>query len=227
MIPSSARYALKQQAERGKVKVLIVGATGGLGKELVSRALWHGHEGTVLVRNPAKLEGQNERLRVVQGDVLDPAAVRSAVHGQDAVVSALGTPSPRNRSTLLLKGTGNIVGAMERQGVGRLVCVTILGTGDSGRRHGSLLYRLFVLGFFVRPMLEDKERQEEVIRGSRLDWTIVRPPRYTDEPRRGHYQVIAGGGGRVGKIGRADLAEFMVDQLEDRNYVRKAVVVGY
>ena len=116
---------------------------------------------------------------------------------------------------------------MERHGVGRLVCVAILGTGDSGRRHGSLFYRLFVLGFFVRPMLEDKERQEEVIRGSRLDWTIVRPPRYTNEPQSGDYRMIGDGGGRVGKIGRADLADFVLGQLDDYSYVRRAVVVGY
>jgi hypothetical protein len=130
--------------------------------------------------------------------------VESAVCGQDAVVSVLGTPSPRKPSTLLAQGTKNVVEAMERHGVGRLVCVTILGTGDSGRRHGSLFYRFFVLKFFVRPMLEDKERQEEVIRRSSLDWTIVRPPRYTDKPRRGDYRVIGDGKGKVGKIGRAE-----------------------
>lgn len=207
--------------------MLIVGATGGLGKVLLDRALGQGHEVTVLVRDPARLEALLPRLRVVRGDVLDPASVESAVREQDAVVSALGTPSPRKPSTLLFEGTKNVVEAMERQGVGRLVCVTILGTGESGRRHGSLFYRLFVLGFVVRPMLEDKEHQEEVIRRSRLEWTIVRPPRYTDEPRGSAYQVIAEGGGRVGKVGRADLADFMLDQLDDHSHVRKAVVIGY
>jgi len=209
------------------MKLLIVGATGGLGKELVGRALEQGCEVTVLVRGPAKLEAREERLRVVQGDVLDFTSVESAVRGQDAVVSALGTPNPRKPSTLLSEGTKNLVEAMERQGVRRLVCVTILGTGESGKRHGSLFYRHFVLGFMVRPMLEDKERQEEAIRGSRLDWTIVRPPRYTDESPSGDYRVIADGEGRVGKIGRADLADFVLDQLDDHSYVRKAVVVGH
>ncbi len=209
------------------MKLLIVGATGGLGKELVGRAPEEGHEATVLVRYPAKLGGWGERLRVARGDVLDPASVGSAVRGQDAVVSALGTPSPRKPSTLLAQGTKNIVEAMERRGVRRLVCVTILGTGDSGRRHGSLFYRLFVLGFFVRPMLEDKARQEAAIRKSNLEWTIVRPPRHKDEPGSGDYRVIADGEGRVGKISRADLATFMLDQLEDHSCTRKVVVVGY
>ena len=116
---------------------------------------------------------------------------------------------------------------MERHGVRRLACVTILGTGDSGRRHGSLFYRLFVPGFFVRPMLENKQGREEMIRGGGLAWTIGRPPRYTDEPRRCDYRVIGEGGGRVGKIGRADLADLMLNQLEDHSYVRREVVVGY
>ena len=153
--------------------------------------------------------------------------MESMVREQDTVVRALGTPSPRKPSTLLCEGTKNVVEAMEYQGVRRLVCVTLLGTGESGRRHGSLFYGLFVLGFVVRPRLEDKERQEEVIRRSNLEWTIVRPPRYTDEPRGGGYQVIADCGARVGKVGRADLADFMLDQLDDHSYARKAVVVGY
>ena len=105
--------------------------------------------------------------------------------------------------------------------------MTILGTGDSGRRHGRLFYKLFVLGYFVKPMLEDKERQEVVIRQSGLEWTIVRPPRYTDEPESGNYRVITDSGGRIGKIGRKDLAGFMLDQLDDTSHVRRAVAVGY
>ena len=209
------------------MKLLIIGATGGLGRDLVRRAPERGHEATALTRDASRVLGRDEGLRVVEGDALDPESVHSAVQGQDAVVSALGTPNPRRPSTLLTKGTKNVVKAMERNGVKRLVCVTILDTGDSGRRHGSLFYRLFVLGFFVRPMLEDKERQEEAIRRSGLDWTIVRPPRYTDEPEGGDYRMIADGGGRLGKIGRADLANFMLDQLDDYSYIRKAVVIGY
>jgi putative NADH-flavin reductase len=208
------------------VKVLIVGATGGLGMEMLRRAPERGHEATALARDPSTVQGQDERLRAVRGDVLDPASVESAVRGQDAVLSALGTPNPRKPSTLLSEGTKNLVDAMKRNGVERLVCVTILGTGDSGR-HGSLFYKLFVLGYFVKHMLEDKERQEVVIRQSGLEWTIVRPPRYTDEPESGNYRVITDSGGRIGKIGRKDLAGFMLDQLDDTSHVRRAVAVGY
>src|SRR5215210_7473798 len=150
------------------MKLLIIGATGGLGRDLVRRAPERGHEATALTRDASRALGRDEGLRVVRGDALDPESVHSAVQGQDAVVSALGTPNPRKPSTLLTEGTKNVVKAMEQHDVRRLVCVTILGTGDSGRRHASLFYRLFVLGFIVRPMLEDKERQEEMIRTSNL-----------------------------------------------------------
>jgi putative NADH-flavin reductase len=210
-----------------KLKLLIIGATGGLGKELVHQALIQDHEVTVMARNPSVVTFEDRHLQVVQGDVLDARSLGRAVDGQEAVLNALGTPTPREVTTLLEEGTKNVVEAMEQQGVRRLVCVTILGTGDSGQRHGSLFYRLFVLGFFVKPMLEDKERQEEVIRGSRLDWTIVRPPRYTNEPKSGGYRVIGEGEGRVGKIGKADLADFMLDQLYEYRYIRRTAVVGY
>jgi putative NADH-flavin reductase len=203
------------------MKLLIIGATGGLGKELVRQALEQGHQVTALVRNPSTIASEHDRLRVARGDVLDVESLGAAVAEQEAIVSALGTPNPRKPSTLLSEGTGNLVRAMDRHCVRRLVRVTILGTGEGGRRHGSLFYRLFVLGFFVKPMLEDKERQEEVIRRSRLDWTVVRPPHYTDEPESGDYRVITDGGGRVGKIGRADLASFMLGQRDEDSYVRK------
>jgi L-alanine-DL-glutamate epimerase-like enolase superfamily enzyme len=106
-------------------------------RHAVSAAKW-GYEATTLARASLRVLGQDERLRVVRSDVLDPASVQLAVRGQDAVVTALGTPNPRRPSTLLSEGTKNVLEAMEQHGVRRLVCVTILGTGDSGRRHGSL-----------------------------------------------------------------------------------------
>ncbi len=167
-----------------------------------------------------------EALRVVRGDVLVAESLGAAVAGQEAVISALGSPNPRKPTTLLSAGTRNLVAAMERHGVRRFVCVTILGAGDS-RRHATFFYRTFVLQFFVKPMLEDKERQEREIRQSNLDWIIVRPPRFTDEPARGDYRVIPDARGVVGKVARADLAAFMLAQLEDDRYVRKAPIVGY
>jgi hypothetical protein len=104
-----------------------------------------------------------------------------AVEGRDAVVCALGTPSPRQASSLLEDGTRNLVAAMERASVPRLVCVTLLGTADS-KRNASPLYRYIILRALA-PMVPDKENQERVVRDSSLEWVLIRPPRSSDAAR--------------------------------------------
>ncbi len=145
-----------------------------------------------------------------RGDVLVPESLDAAVTDQDAVVCALGTSSPRRPSTLLGEGTRNLVEAMARQGVRRLVCVALLGVGDSVR-DASLPYRRLILPL-LRPMLPDKQQQEHAVRSSDLDWVIVRPPRFVDGKATGAARIIADGEpGRVGKVVRKDLAGILVE----------------
>lgn len=208
-------------------KVLIIGATGAAGKLLVERTLAAGYVVTALVRSPEKLGLSHDRLQVLQGDALDIAAVEQAVVGQDAVFVLLSQPSLDTPSTVSSDATQLIVSAMERKGVRRLVCVTALGTGDS-RQHAGFLYNRLIMPLVLKHVMVDKERQEAAIQGSTLlDWTIVRPPRLTDEPARGDYQLLTGGKSKVSKMARADLAAAMLDQLADGRYLHKAVVVGY
>src|ERR1039458_6340379 len=135
------------------MRLLVVGATGGLGRLAVAEALSRGHEVTALMRDAAR-GGLPEQVNMARGDVLDPASLGSAVEGQDAVVSALGTPSPRQASSLLEDGTRNLVEAMQRASVPRLVCVTLLGTSDS-KLNASSLYRYVILRVLA-PMVPDK-----------------------------------------------------------------------
>jgi putative NADH-flavin reductase len=209
-------------------KLLIVGATGGTGRELVRQALERGHEVTAFVRRPAKLGLEHERLTVARGDVLDPASVEAAVRGQDAVLSALGHKRWFYPTRILSEGTRNLVGAMKREGVRRLVCATSLGVGDSFGRMG-LYYTLFV-GVFILPFyFYDKVRQEHVIRDSALDWVIVRPGVLRNRPARGRYKH----GPKVGnwlwtvRISRADVAAFMLDQVTSDAYLRKSPGVAW
>ncbi|HVF62344.1 MAG TPA: SDR family oxidoreductase [Thermoanaerobaculia bacterium] len=209
-------------------KLLIVGATGGTGRELVRQALERGHEVTAFARRPAKLDVRHERLTVARGDVLDPAPVEAAVRGQDAVLSALGHKRWFYPTRILSEGTRNLVGAMEREGVRRLVCGTALGVGDSFGRMG-LYYTLFV-GVFILPFyFYDKVRQERVIRGSALDWVIVRPGVLKNRAARGRYEH----GPKVGnwlwtvRIARADVAAFMLDQLTSDEYLRQSPGVAW
>jgi putative NADH-flavin reductase len=195
-------------------RLLIVGATGGTGRQLVAQALERGHLVTALARNPSKLAIEHTNLRVVRGDVLDRASLDAAVQGQDAVLSALGHKRFLGPTRILSQGTGNLIEAMEAHGVRRLVCETSLGIGDGAWRMG-LSYTLFVIPVVLPFYFWDKARQEQVVAASRLDWVIVRPAVLTDGAARHAYRHGAGVGNAVltRRIARADVAAFMLDQV--------------
>jgi len=208
------------------VRLLVIGATGGTGRALVEQALERGHVVTAFVRKPSRLRVQHERLAIARGNVLDYASVETAVRGQDAVLCALGHKRWLSPTRILSDGTRNIIRAMESQSVRRLVCETSLGIGDSWGRMG-LYYTLFV-GVCILPFyFHDKTRQERLIRASPLEWIIVRPGALTNGRKRGAYRH----GRRIGhplwtvRISRADVADFMLNQVVDDRYLRSAVGV--
>ena len=208
------------------VRVLIVGATGGTGRQLVSQALERGHEVTALVRNPSKLQVEHPRLKVIRGDVLDYASVEAAVRGQEAVVSALGHKRFFYPTRILSEGTRNVLRAMEAHGVQRLVCETSLGIGSSVGRLG-VVYTLFVIPVILPFYFWDKTRQERMIAASNVEWVIVRPGVLTNGAKRGSYRH----GHHVGnflwtvRISRADVADFMLNQLASDTYLGTATGV--
>jgi len=210
------------------MKVLVFGATGGTGRALVEQALEQGHNVTAFARNPRKVKLAHERLTVAEGNVLDFGAVERAVRGHDAVLSALGHKRWLIRTTILSRGTRNIITAMEKHGVKRFVCETSLGVGDSLGRLG-LLYTLFIIPFITFFYFWDKARQERLIRESTLDWVIVRPAQLTNGKKRGVYRH----GAKIGsylftqRISRADVADFMLRQLNDDSCLRQAVGIAY
>ena len=207
------------------MKVLIIGATGATGRVLMREALEQGHEVTALARNPSALAPEDHRPRVLQGNALDASEVEAAVAGQDAVLSALGTRSTRP-TTLFSQSTHNLISAMNKHGVRRLVCITGIGAGDS-KGHVGFLYDRIMLPFVVKNIYEDKNRQEEAIKQSDLEWVIVRPARLTDEAAKGEYRVYLGGSYTAKTISRADVAAFMLAQLTDETYVHKMPVISY
>jgi putative NADH-flavin reductase len=207
-------------------RVLIIGATGGTGRHLVTQALERGYAVTALVRDPSRLGIDHPRLTVVQGDVLDAGSVEAAMRGQEAVLSALGHKRFFYPTRILSEGTRNILRAMEAHGVPRLVCQTSLGIGDSAGRLG-LVYTLFVIPVILPFYFWDKTRQERTIAASHVEWVIVRPGVLTNGDKRGRSRH----GRRVGsflltvRISRADVADFMLNQLTSDTYVRMAVGV--
>ncbi len=210
------------------MNILIIGATGGTGRELTGQALDQGHHVTAFVRNPEKIRLKHERLVVVKGDVLNYETVELAVKGKDAVLCALGHKRWFIPSKILSQGVENIIRAMEKHGVRKLVCETSLGVGDSVGRLG-LYYSLFVIPIIVFFYFRDKGRQERLIRKSDLDWIIVRPGQLTNGKKRGTYRH----GEKIGsfittvRISRADVADFMLKQLTDDTYLHKSPGVAY
>jgi uncharacterized protein YbjT (DUF2867 family) len=206
------------------MKLLVVGATGGLGRDVVAHALARGQATTALVRDPAGA-ALPLRVELVAGDVLDRDSLSRAVAGREAVICALGTASARRPSTLLREGTENLIAAMTEHDVRRLVCVTLLGTGAS-RSNCSLIYRGLILRVLA-PMMSDKQAQEQAVRESDLDWVLIRPPRFTRGRPRGRLRVLCEGEpGRLGHVVRADLARFLVECAARTHDSRRALSVG-
>ena len=209
------------------MKLLIFGSTGGTGRELLKQALDQGHHVVAFARNPARIDDiKNANLQVVRGDVLDSQAVKSAVAGQEAVLSTIGAGA--GRTTLREDGTRNIVEAMEKTGVQRLVCQSSLGVGNS-RANLSFFTKYIIVSVFLRHAFADHERQEAVVKRSSLDWTIVRPSYLKDGPRTGAYRHGFPTTDRriKAKISRADVADFMLKQLTDDRYLRETPGVSY
>jgi putative NADH-flavin reductase len=189
--------------------------------------LEQGHQVTALVRKPKKMKREHPNLRVVQGNVRDYESVESAMRGQSAVVCALGTKRFfYNR--VLSNGTANILRAMKTCNVPRLVCESSLGVGNSVGRLG-LLYTFLVVPLLLPFIFYDKIRQEKLIEESDTDWVIVRPAVLSNASARGKYRHGRSVGNYLwtNRITRADVADFMLKQLTDDDYIGSAVgVVG-
>jgi nucleoside-diphosphate-sugar epimerase len=204
-------------------RILIVGASGGTGRALVAIALARGFVVTALVRNPSRLPIEHARLTVLRGDVLDLDSLMEAMRDQEAVLSALGHRRFFYPNRILSEGTRNILRAMEEHGVRRFVAQTTLGIGDSSGRMG-LWYTFFVIPVVLPFYFWDKTRQERVIAASSADWVIVRPGALTKGGARG----LCRHGPRVGNllttvhISRADVADFMLNQLASDSYLHRA-----
>ena len=210
------------------MNLLIIGATGGTGRELVKQALEQGHNVTAFARNPTNVRIQHQNLTVVKGDVLDYSSVENAVKGRHAVLSALGHKKCLIKTKILSEGTKNIIAAMEKHGVKRFICETSLGVGDSRGRLG-LYHTLFVIPFIIYFYFRDKELQERYILESSLNWTIVRPGRLTNGRKRGVYRhgLDIGNWVLTVWISRADVADFMLKQLTDNSYLHKTPGVAH
>jgi len=206
------------------MKILILGSTGRAGQELVKQALDKNFEVTALTRDAAKLNIDHERLTVVQGNVLDRELLMRIVEGKNAVLSALGTGKSLKSGDLISNSVNLLVPAMNEKNVKRLIFLSAFGVGQTFEQASfiqKLAFRLFLKNIYA-----DKSKGDELIRNSNLDWTIVYPVLLTDKPLTGKYQVgekLPMNG--MPKISRADVTDFMLRQLTDSTFVRKAPII--
>jgi putative NADH-flavin reductase len=205
------------------MKLLIFGASGKTGRELVKQGLAQGHAITAFVRDPVKFEISDEHLRVVEGGITDYAAVESAVDGHDVVISALGPHTLLTRVPALTAGIANIVRAMEKTGVRRIVYLSALGVAESNNDQNAF-FRWIINPILLGRDYADHEANEETIRNSSLDWVIVRPARLEDSAHPGQVETDLHLDASLpfGRIGRADVADFMLKQLGETEFLNKA-----
>ena len=207
------------------MNILVFGATGPLGRRIVDHALGAGHEVTAFVRTPGRL-GPHPGLREMTGDVLDAGAVAAAVPGHDAVISALGHSRPSPAGHDLHPGASHIIAAMRAGGVSRLIWISSHGVGDS-RGHSGFLFEHVFVPLRLRAEFADKERQEALVTASDLDWTIIRPARLTNGPPTRRLRARP----RLpisirDSVSRADVAEFVVAELEHRTHLLSAPTIA-
>jgi len=199
----------------------LFGATGGTGRHVLDQALEQGYAVHALVRSPEKLGDRAAEITVIEGDVLDQGQVDACIEGTDAVLCVLG--SHGREDPIEARGTERIIDAMQRLGPRRLLVVTSLGVGDSTDQMPTVF--LLFMKLMIGRILRSKEEQERLIRASGLDWTIVRPGGLTDGPKSGDYRFGTDKSIRSGRIARADVADFLLQQVEDDRFLHQAPAV--
>ena len=207
------------------MNLLVVGSTGPLGREFIAQAMDAGHVVRALARNPSALKPAPS-LEVVRGDVFDQPSLDAAARGQDAAVVILGLQfsALRKPTDVFSQGTRNLIAAMRPAGVRRVIVVSSFGVGDS--RHDARLHEQLFFSLALRGAYADKVLQEQAVRESGLDYTIVRPARLTMAKGDGRYTALIGPGSIPSPVARADVARFILDALRAREYVGKTVSLG-
>jgi putative NADH-flavin reductase len=205
------------------MKLLIFGASGKTGREVVRQALARGYMVTAFVRQTARLPIAHANLRLVAGEISNPEAIARVIAGQTAVISTLGVGQPLTHDQAVIEGVRAIARAAEQASVERLLYLSFIGVNDSRDAAGFVLRQLATT--LLRHEVADHEVKEAAIVASFVDWTIVRPPKLTNGRLTATYRVGEDIRARspLPLMSRADVADFMLRQLTDAAFIRKAV----
>lgn len=205
------------------MNLALFGATGGTGRCILSQALQNGdHNIRALVRSPSKLQIEDPKLDIINGNILERKDVQKTISGTDGVLSVLGNTG-NNPSDLHTKGTQHLLSGMDYHNVNRIVILTSMGLGES-RNQIPWFTRLFTK-IFLRELMADKRRQEKLIEKSNLNWTIIRPGGLTNNQRT--KDVYKGTDPEImaGPIARNEVAKFMLDTVTSSKFLQEKPVI--
>ena len=207
------------------MRIVVLGATGATGLEIVRVALQRGHSVTAFVRSPEKLNGFRDRITVNQGDLLDSTQLERVIRGHDAVLSGFGPriPIAKGEEDLLQRFARALRSAMMVAGVSRVIVESVAFLFKN-----SIFPPVYLLGRLLFPaVVADASAMEQVFAESPLEWTMVRPPELTNKPYTGKYRFAEGHLPSFGfKVSRADVADFIVRAVESRQTVGKVIGIS-
>ena len=215
------------------MNIIVFGPTGGTGRAVITKLLEDSHMVTAFARDPSKLSPM-PGLTIVKGDAMNPADVKRAIPGREAIVISLGNPQlplavslGARRTTpadICEMGTRNIVAALGSGSAVRVLAVTAFGVGDT-RAKMSMTFKIMVQ-LFMQQLMADKERQEAVLKASDLDYVLVQPVGLTDAPATGDWVASAKGETRKMRVSRRDVAAFIADEIANPLYHRQTVALS-
>ena len=207
-------------------RIVIIGGNRGIGLETAKLAIERGHQVTIVSRNPSNVNLSHSNLNTQSGSILSAQSMQSVLAEHDVVISAIGLPAGSSNVTLFSKGIQNVISAMQLHQINRLLTISAIGAGDS-KGHGGWWFDWFLQPFVLTSDINDKTRQEELVKATELNFTIIRPAILTEQPARNRYRVIQDYRGiETGKIARADVALFLIASIENSLYIRKTVVIS-
>lgn len=210
--------------------ILLIGSTGFSGKQVLKELLHQGYFVTAITRNANAINHQDDKLRVLEGDIRNPLFLAKILEDQDAVINCLGIGGKGNgqANTLLSDSTRILVAAMEKSQAKRLIAMSNVGAGDSRTFH-PYLFRRLILPYFMKwlkAIIDDKNRMEPIIKNSQLDWTIVRCPNILNKAPKNKVTATLDGKGLKLSISNIDLSKFMVEQLSSKKFIHKTPAVS-
>ena len=219
---------MKDETNKSVFNIAVLGASGGIGQQVVKIALSNGHKVTAILRTPSKLRIVHTNLKIVKGDVFKPETLEEHIKNKDAVISAIGKNSLKE-TTLYSQGNKNLLNILDKTNTNRVLFISAAGLEINPSFN--LFIRLverFVLQKLLKNMYADLVKMERIVKKSDQNWTIIRPPQLTNKPFTGQYRFSINSFLKKGlKISRADLADFIINNITNESTYQKTVEVAY